>query len=213
MMPHSLALDPSAALLVVDQQYDFEPGGALPVPRGDEIAAPIADLMNRFQTVVVTQDSHPKGHISFASSYEHKKPFDILSLGDVEEGKVQSRFDRETLIRYLKSVPQHQQVLWPDHCITGSWGWKINSQLPLERAQLILQKGKRIDCDSYSAFYENDGTSTGLADWLRAKKIKKILVVGLAGDYCVAWSAEDAKREGFEVIVDKNLTRFINPVS
>ncbi|MBN8554760.1 MAG: isochorismatase family protein [Deltaproteobacteria bacterium] len=206
---HPLASEASAALLVVDQQYDFEPGGALPVPNGHEIAAPIAELMNQFQTVVVTQDSHPKGHISFASSYKNKKPFDILKLADVEAKKIDSIFDREILVRYLKSVPEQQQVLWPDHCVVGTSGWKINSKLPIEKAQLILQKGKRVDCDSYSAFFENDGTSTGLANWFRAKNIQKILVVGLAGDFCVAWSAKDAEREGFEVVMDKNLTRFI----
>lgn len=200
------------ALLVVDQQTDFEPGGALAVAGGDEIASPIAELMKlRFGCVVVTQDSHPAKHISFASSYEGKKPFDVLTMSEVSEGRVVSKFfSKEVTLQYLSRVPNQTQILWPDHCIQGTSGWQVNALLPLERADLILRKGTRGDVDSYSAFFENDGTSTGLSAYLNARGISAVFVVGLAGDYCVAWSALDARREGFEVFYSEKLTRFVN---
>lgn len=198
-----------SALIVIDQQRDFEPGGALAVAGGDEIAAPIAELSREFQTVIVTQDSHPANHISFASSYKNKKPFDHLSLDEVKSGKIESRFDRETLIRYLSSLESKSQVLWPDHCVVGTQGWQINPIIPLERANLILRKGTRVDCDSYSAFFENDKTPTGLGDFLKSRGIQKLTLVGLAGDYCVAWSARDAKHLGFQVEAPLEFTRFV----
>lgn len=205
-----LAEDASVALLAIDQQADFEPGGALPVAGGDEIAEPISEWMARFQTVVVTQDSHPLGHISFASSYVGKKPYDVLTMAEVKSGEIQSAFSQKTLEAYLSSVPQQQQVLWPDHCVIGTRGWFMDLRLKIERAHLILRKGTRLTCDSYSAFFENDGTATGLAQFLRARGIKSVVCVGLAGDYCVYWSAKDALREGFKVFYVEELTRFVN---
>ncbi|MDB5037490.1 MAG: nicotinamidase [Bacteriovoracaceae bacterium] len=205
-----LAKDKTAALIVIDQQIDFEPGGALAVAGGDEIVLGISKLMNEFQNVILTQDSHPKGHISFASSYEGKKPFELLTLKEVEAGSIRSKFSNELLVNYLKRVPHQLQVLWPDHCVTETNGWKINPNLPIEKASFILKKGMRLECDSYSAFFENDGTPTGLSKILREKKINKVVLVGLAGDYCVYWSAEDAHKEVFEVIYLQNLTRFVN---
>ncbi len=205
-----LAKDPHAALIVVDQQADFEPGGALAVAGGDEIAEPIAELMLSFQNVIVTQDSHPSGHISFASSYKLKKPFDVLTAAEVEADKIVSKFSKETLLKYLSTVPEKMQVLWPDHCVIGSKGWLLNSKIRIERALLVLRKGTRLDCDSYSAFFENDGSSTGLAGFLKERKIKRVVLVGLAGDYCVYWSAQDAAKLGFDVIYDEALTRFVN---
>jgi nicotinamidase/pyrazinamidase len=205
-----LASDLHAALLVVDQQIDFEPGGALAVPGGDEILQPISDLMKKFKTVVLTQDFHPFGHISFASSYERKKPFDLLTLKEVEEGSVRSHFSNDALLNYLKKVPGHFQVLWPDHCVQGSQGAKIDPRLPVDRVAYVLKKGCRKECDSYSAFFENDRTSTGLAEYFRERKIERILIVGLAGDYCVYWSAMDAIQEGFEVFYSEAWTRFVN---
>lgn len=200
------------ALIVVDQQRDFEPGGALAVAGGNEVAPEIAQMMKAdFSCVVVTQDSHPKCHISFASSYDGKKPFDVLTKSEVSAGRVSSKFfSREVILDYLSRVPQQTQVLWPDHCIRGSDGWQMNPLLPLECADLILRKGTRLEVDSYSAFFENDGTSTGLSAYLKARGISAVLVVGLAGDYCVAWSALDARREGFEVFYSERLTRFVN---
>jgi nicotinamidase/pyrazinamidase len=205
-----LVNDPKTALLVVDQQYDFQPGGALAVEKGDEIVAPIAELMRRFSQVILTQDSHPPHHISFASSFKGKKPFELLRMDEVEYGSVESAFSRETLMRYLKRAPFEHQVLWPDHCIRGTAGWKLDSRLPVEKAMLILQKGSNQICDSYSAFFENDGAPTGLTGYLRNRGINRLVIVGLAGDYCVHWTAKDAFREGMRVVYDESLTRFVN---
>jgi nicotinamidase/pyrazinamidase len=205
-----LVKSPRAALLVVDQQVDFEPGGALPVPGGDELVQPIANLMTRFKNVILTQDSHPAGHISFASSHEGKHPFDILRLSEVESGDVKSKFEKEVVIDYLKRVPAKVQVLWPDHCVVNTPGWQFDAGIPVERAAFVLQKGTRATCDSYSAFFENDGTSTNLADRLRAMEVETIVIAGLAGDYCVYWTAADAIKEGFKVVYDETLTRFVN---
>jgi nicotinamidase/pyrazinamidase len=204
---NELSKDSASALIVVDQQYDFEPGGALAVPRGDEIVEPIADLMMRFSNVIVTQDFHPAGHISFASSYAGKRPFEHLRLDEVERGQVRSSFSPGVLSHYLRRTPHHEQILWPDHCVQGTRGAEINRRLPLERAQLIIRKGTRVDCDSYSTFFENDGTSTGLSGFLRDRQITRLVIVGLAGDYCVAWSSRDAKALGFEVWAPEEFTR------
>ncbi|MCM2348955.1 MAG: isochorismatase family protein [Bacteriovoracaceae bacterium] len=203
--------DPHVALLVLDQQIDFEPGGALPVAHGDEILQGISLLMGQFRNVVLTQDSHPLGHISFASSHEDKRPFDILSLSDLDKENFKSNFSKDIIRNYLRSVPLQSQTLWPDHCVPGTKGWAIDPRLPLEKADLILRKGYRLDCDSYSAFRENDGTATGLEGYLRTRDINTVYLVGLTGDYCVCWSALDSVKLGFKTIYDLSLTRFVSP--
>lgn len=179
---------PGDALIIVDPQLDFCPGGALAVAGGDEIMADIAALAGRFELVVVTQDWHPKGHSSFASSHAGAAPFGTALM------------------------PYGEQVLWPDHCVQGSAGAGFHPDLApaLERAHLILRKGFHPGVDSYSAFYENDrATRTGLAGYLRDKEVRRCVLVGLAYDFCVAYSAVDAVREGFEAVVLKDLTRAI----
>jgi nicotinamidase/pyrazinamidase len=176
------------ALIIVDPQLDFCPGGALAVAGGDEIMAGIAGLSAGFELVVVTQDWHPKDHASFASSHEGAAPFGTTTM------------------------PYGEQVLWPDHCVQGSAGAGFHPALApaLERAHLILRKGFHPGIDSYSAFFENDRTTrTGLAGYLRDKSVRRCVLVGLAYDFCVAYSAEDAVREGFEAVVLKDLTRAI----
>lgn len=176
------------ALIVIDPQVDFCPGGALAVAGGDEIMAGIAELAPLFELVVVTQDWHPKGHSSFASSHEGAAPFATTRM------------------------PYGEQMLWPDHCVQGSAGADFHPALApaLERAHLILRKGFHPGVDSYSAFYENDRTTrTGLAGYLRDKEVRRCVLVGLAYDFCVAYSAVDAVRDGFEALVLKDLTRAI----
>jgi nicotinamidase/pyrazinamidase len=179
---------PGDALIVIDPQLDFCPGGALAVAGGDEIMAGIAGLAPGFELVVVTQDWHPKGHSSFASSHEGAAPFGTAQM------------------------PYGEQMLWPDHCVQGSIGAGFHPALApaLERAHLILRKGFHPGVDSYSAFYENDRvTRTGLAGYLRDKGVRRCVLVGLAYDFCVAYSAVDAVRDGFEAVVLKGLTRAI----
>lgn len=202
--------DPHVALLVLDQQIDFEPGGALPVAHGDEIILGISLLMGEFRNVVLTQDSHPLGHISFASSHENKRPFDTLSLSDLDKDDFKSNFSQDIIRKYLLSVPLHSQTLWPDHCVPGTTGWTLDMRLPLEKADLILRKGNRLDCDSYSAFRENDGTATGLEGYLRSKDIHTVYLVGLTGDYCLCWSAKDSVKLGFKTFYDLSLTKFVD---
>ena len=176
------------AVLLVDPQNDFCPGGALAVAGGDEIMAGIDTLARRFETVVVTQDWHPPGHRSFASSHDGAAPFSTAQM------------------------PYGEQVLWPDHCVEGTAGADFHPDLrqALIRTRLIVRKGYNPAIDSYSAFYENDrATATGLAGWLRDKGVKRCVFVGLAYDFCVAYSALDAVREGFEAMVVKPLTRAI----
>jgi len=176
------------ALIVIDPQLDFCPGGALAVAGGDEIMAGIAGLAPLFELVVVTQDWHPKGHSSFASSHDGAVPFATTQM------------------------PYGEQMLWPDHCVQGSAGADFHPALApvLERAHLILRKGFHPGVDSYSAFYENDRTTrTGLAGYLRDKAVRRCVLVGLAYDFCVAYSAVDAVRDGFEAIVIRDLTRAI----
>ncbi|RDE05445.1 nicotinamidase [Sphingomonas aracearum] len=176
------------ALVLIDPQVDFCPGGALAVAEGDEIMAPIARLADRFRHVVVTQDWHPAGHSSFASSHPGKAPFDAVAL------------------------PYGEQVLWPDHCIQGSAGAQFHPAVApaVARAQLIVRKGYNPAVDSYSAFFENDhATPTGLAGYLRDKGVRRCVFVGLAYDFCVGWSALDARRESFGAVVLKSLTRAI----
>ena len=175
------------ALLVIDVQKDFCPGGALAVEEGDVIVPGINALMTDFPAVLLTQDWHPAGHSSFATSHEGKSPFDLI---DMSYG---------------------QQVLWPDHCIQGSLGAQFHPDLTVDRADLILRKGYNPDIDSYSAFFENDHTTpTGLEGYLRTRGIDDLTLVGLATDFCVNFSAVDAAKLGFKVTVRSDLCRGID---
>jgi nicotinamidase/pyrazinamidase len=180
------------ALLVVDLQHDFLPGGALAVREGDEVVAPIARLAPSFETVVATQDFHPAGHVSFASAHAGRKPYEAVAL------------------------PFGTQELWPDHCVQGTRGAQLHAGLPDRALTLVLRKGTRRDVDSYSAFRENvgpDGTrlATGLAAWLEARGLRRVFVCGLARDFCVKWSALDAAAFHFETYLLDDLTRAVFP--
>lgn len=205
----SLAKDTKAALIVVDMQADFYPGGPLAVAEGDQIVGPIAKWMNEFQLVVCTQDSHPAGHISFASSHG-MKAFEALNYDNMWTVAEKSSFSLAEIQTYLERVESHQQVLWPDHCVQGTEGWALDARLPLKRADLILRKGGRREVDSYSGFFENDGSKTGLSAYLHERGVERLLTLGLAGDYCVLWTALDAQKEGFEVFYDPELTRYVD---
>ena len=175
------------ALLVIDVQNDFCPNGALPVSEGDLIIQPINAVMDNFNIVVLTQDWHPAGHKSFASSYENRKPFDSVEMF------------------------YGTQVLWPDHCIQGSMGASFNPSLNLESADIIIRKGSNPAVDSYSAFFENDKvTPTGLHGYLKNRKVTDLTLVGLATDFCVAFSALDAAKLGYSVTVRLDMTRAID---
>ena len=174
-------------LVVVDLQNDFMPGGALAVPRGDEVVPLVNRLAVRFDNIVLTQDWHPRRHISFASSHPGKKPFETLQLS------------------------YGSQVLWPDHCVQGTPGAVFHPDLNLTKAQLVIRKGHHADIDSYSAFLEADRrTATGLAGYLRERKLEKLYVCGLATDFCVAWTALDARAAGFDTTVIENACRAID---
>lgn len=174
------------ALLVVDVQNDFCPGGALEVPEGDVVVPVINGLMDRFATVVLTQDWHPADHFSFASQHD-AEPFSTIE------------------------TTHGPQVLWPDHCIAGDQGSAFHPSLRLRPAQLIQRKGMNRDLDSYSAFFENDRTTTtGLAGWLRDKGIARVFVCGLATDFCVAWTCLDARRVGLEAVLIDDASRGID---
>ncbi|WP_170600327.1 bifunctional nicotinamidase/pyrazinamidase [Ruegeria arenilitoris] len=174
------------ALIVIDVQNDFCPGGALAVPNGDEIVAPINAMMPDFDAVILTQDWHPAGHSSFASSHPGKAPYDLVEM------------------RY------GPQVLWPDHCVQGTPGADFHPDLRTD-ADLILRKGFRSAIDSYSAFFENDHTTpTGLEGYLRTRGIDRLTLVGLATDFCVHYSAVDAARLGFDVTVRTDACRAID---
>ena len=165
-------------LLVVDVQNDFCPGGALAVERGDEVVPLINGLIKRFDHVILTQDWHPAGHSSFASSHPGKLPFETVEM------------------------PYGEQTLWPDHCVQGTPGAEFHPQLEWTKAELVIRKGFRKAIDSYSAFFENDHqTPTGLAGYLRERGFTKVTFAGLATDFCVAYSAIDARRQGFEASV------------
>ncbi len=175
------------ALIVIDVQNDFCPGGALAVSGGDEIVARVNTLMTEFDTVVLTQDWHPADHSSFASQHEGGAPFTQVHM---EYGL---------------------QTLWPDHCVQGSKGAEFHPDLAVDRAQLIIRKGFRRDVDSYSAFFENDHkTQTGLAGYLRDRGVEDLTFVGLATDFCVAWSALDAAKLGFRATVIEGACRAID---
>jgi nicotinamidase/pyrazinamidase len=174
-------------LIVVDVQNDFCPGGALAVPKGDEVVPVINRLATRFDNVVLTQDWHPRGHASFASSHPGKKPFATI---DLAYGK---------------------QVLWPDHCVQGTPGAALHSSLKTEKAQLVVRKGFHRDIDSYSGFLEADRkTTTGLAGYLKERGFKSLFVCGLATDFCVAWTALDGCAAGFDVSVIEDACRAID---
>ena len=174
-------------LLIVDIQNDFCPGGSLSVPRGDEVVPLINGLAGKFSHVVLTQDWHPRGHLSFASSHTGKTPYQTIK------------------------VSYGSQVLWPDHCVQGTAGAAFRKDLEIPHAELILRKGYHRETDSYSAFYENDRkTRTGLAGYLRERGFRRVFLAGLAFDFCVRYSAEDARREGFEAIVIEDACRGID---
>jgi nicotinamidase/pyrazinamidase len=178
---------PSDLLLVIDVQNDFCPGGALAVADGDAVVPVINRLAQRFAHVVLTQDWHPGGHSSFATSHPGAEPFQAITLA------------------------YGPQTLWPDHCVQGTAGAAFHPQLVTDRAELIIRKGFRREIDSYSAFYENDRrTTTGLAGYLRERGLQRIFLVGLATDYCVHYSAVDARRLGFETIVIESGCRAID---
>jgi len=177
----------ASALIVVDVQNDFCPGGALAVPRGDEIVPLVNRLIEVFEHVVLTQDWHPAGHSSFASSHKSQTAFSTIA------------------------VSYGDQTLWPDHCVQGTSGAEFHSGLAWTKAELIIRKGFRPAIDSYSAFYENDrATPTGLGGYLKERGLRKLVLVGLATDFCVAYSALDAARQGFEVAVVLDACRAID---
>lgn len=179
--------DAKAALIVVDVQNCFTAGGSLAVPHGDDVVPVINRIAPAFENIVVTQDWHTADHASFASSHPGAKPFDTIRMSYGE------------------------QVLWPDHCVQGTQGAALHPDLDLPRTQLVLRKGFHRDVDSYSAFVEADHrTSTGLAAYLKARGIDTVYVVGLATDFCVAWTAIDAAHEGFRVFVVDDATRAID---
>ena len=174
-------------LLVVDIQNDFCPAGALAVPRGDEVVPIVNDLAQRFTHVILTQDWHPPEHESFASSHPGRTPHETIE------------------------VAYGPQVLWPDHCLQGTHGAAIHKDLQIPHAELVLRKGYHRNIDSYSVFCENDRkTRTGLAAYLRERGLARVFLAGLAFDFCVRYSAEDAKRDGFEVIVVEDACRGID---
>ncbi|WP_024899555.1 bifunctional nicotinamidase/pyrazinamidase [Brucella rhizosphaerae] len=175
------------ALLVVDVQNDFCPGGALAVDKGDEILPAINRLIDESEHVILTQDWHPAGHSSFATSHPGKKPFDTIHM------------------------PYGPQTLWPDHCVQGTHGADFHPDLQWTRVQMLIRKGFRIGVDSYSALFENDHqTPTGLAGYLRERNIGSLTLAGLATDFCVAFSALDAVSHGFQVRVRLDACRGID---
>lgn len=175
------------ALIVIDMQNDFCPGGALAVAGGDEIVDEVNGLMADAEAVVLTQDWHPADHSSFSDNHPDAAPYSTTRM------------------------PYGSQILWPRHCVIGSQGAAFHPGLEVHRAELILRKGFRRDIDSYSAFYENDRTTaTGLAGYLRTRGLDEVCIVGLAHDFCVAWSALDAARLGFTVSVIESATRAID---
>ena len=176
-----------SALIVIDVQNDFCPGGALAVPKGDKIVPGINALMAEAEAVVLTQDWHPADHSSFASQHEGHDPYGLIEM------------------------PYGPQVLWPDHCVIGSDGAAFHPDLTTDRAEMVIRKGFRRAIDSYSAFFENDHTTpTGLEGYLRTRGITQLTMVGLATDFCVAYSAIDAAKLGLDVTVKLELCRAID---
>jgi nicotinamidase/pyrazinamidase len=179
--------DDREVLLIVDVQNDFCPGGALPVPQGDDIVPVVNRLGREFAHVILTQDWHPRGHASFASSRPGKQPFDTIEMS------------------------YGQQILWPDHCVQGTHGAAFHRGLDVPHAELVIRKGFRSTIDSYSAFRENDRrTPTGLASYLKERGFERITLCGLATDFCVLFSAIDAREAGFEVSLAASACRAID---
>jgi len=186
-MSDSFTIGEHDVLIVVDIQNDFCPGGALAVPRGDEVVPIVNALARRFRHVLLTQDWHPRGHLSFASSHPGAAPYQTIE------------------------VAYGQQVLWPDHCVQGSKGAAFRADLDIPHAELVLRKGYHREIDSYSAFFENDRkTRTGLSGYLGERGFRRVFLAGLAFDFCVRYSAEDARREGFDVVVIEDACRGID---
>jgi nicotinamidase/pyrazinamidase len=174
-------------LVIVDLQMDFCPGGALAVPQGDQIVPLVNRLAAEFAHVVLTQDWHPRGHSSFASSHSARQPFDTIDLS------------------------YGQQILWPDHCVQGTTGAAFHPDLDVPHAELVLRKGFRTAIDSYSAFFENDRrTPTGLVGYLKERRFERVTLCGLATDFCVFYSAIDGRQAGFEVTVVTGACRGID---
>jgi nicotinamidase/pyrazinamidase len=179
--------DGQSALIVVDVQNCFVTGGTLPVKDGEQVVPVINKIAAGFENVVLTQDWHTQGHASFASAHAGKKPFEMTKM------------------------PYGNQVLWPDHCVQGTDDASLHKDLALPKAELIIRKGYHPNVDSYSAFMEADGkTPTGLGGYLKERGIKKVFVTGLATDFCVAWTAMDARKAGFETYVIEDATRGID---
>ncbi len=177
----------SDILIVIDVQNDFCAGGALAVPGGEAVVELANRLGRRFANVVLTQDWHPAGHLSFASSHEGKAPFETTDM------------------------PYGPQVLWPDHCVQGSAGAAFHRNLDIPHAALVVRKGFRLEIDSYSAFFENDhATATGLGGYLRERGLSRVYLSGLATDFCVQFSALDAREQGFETTVIEDACRAID---
>jgi len=175
------------ALIIVDAQRDFMPGGNLPVEGGDAIIPVINELIRKFPLAAVTQDWHPPGHLSFASSHEGRQPFDTIDLDGIE------------------------QTLWPDHCVWGTPGAEFPDALNLDPARAIFRKGMDLRVDSYSGFFDNGRRrKTGLAEWLRAMEADSVAVVGLAAEICVAYTARDAAELGFDTTVVEDGTRALS---
>ena len=180
-------IDVGTALIAVDLQNDFCSGGSLAVPGGEEVVPLVNALGRNFSTVVLTQDWHPAGHASFASSHPGREPFEVIEM------------------------PYGPQVLWPDHCVQGQAGADFHPAMELSMAQAVIRKGFHRGVDSYSGFVEADGrTPTGLAGYLRERGVGRIVIAGLATDFCVNWTAQDAVRGGFEVLVVEEACRAID---
>ncbi|WP_321855439.1 bifunctional nicotinamidase/pyrazinamidase [Paraburkholderia tropica] len=174
-------------LLLIDLQYDFMPGGALAVAHGDEVVPVANRLAQGFAHVVLTQDWHPAAHVSFAANHAGRQPFETVAL------------------------PYGEQVLWPTHCVQGTPGAALHRDLDVPHARAVIRKGHHVDVDSYSAFLEADRTTpTGLAGYLRDTGAKRVYCAGLATDYCVAWSALDARAAGFETVLIEDASRAID---
>lgn len=186
-MSHNFTIEETDVFVLVDVQNDFCKGGALAVPNGGEIVPIANQLGGVFQNLVLTQDWHPQGHQSFASSHPGKQPYDLVEF------------------------PYGPQILWPDHCIQGAYGAEFHRELRLPGAALIIRKGFHRDINSYSAFFENDRTTpTGLAGYLRERGLRRVFLAGLAFDFCVGYSALDAVRQGFVAFVIEDACRGID---
>lgn len=180
-------MNAQTALLIVDAQYGFMPGGGLAIAGGDAIVPVVNRLAARFANVILTQDWHPADHVSFAANHAGRKPYDTLTL------------------------PYGEQVLWPTHCVQGTHDAQLHADLQVDHAQLIIRKGWNRDIDSYSAFVEADRkTSTGLAGYLKARGVTDLYLCGLATDYCVSWSAQDARAAGLSATVIEDACRAID---